>query len=169
MIRQERPEDVAAIATVIAEAFVGHPHSNQTEGLLVEGLRAAGALAVSMVAEEKGGIVGHIAFSRVAIDGAEPGWMIMAPLAIRPTWQRQGIGRSLVRVGLEAIRIRGARGCVLVGDPAYYGPFGFVANPGLVHAGVPPQYVLGLSFGDPLPEGEITCHPAFAACIGATS
>lgn len=164
MIRQERPQDAAAIASVIEEAFVDHPHSNQTEHLLVDALRQAGALTVSLVAEEGGEVVGHIAFSPVTIAGAEPGWMILAPVAVRAARQRQGIGRALVRVGLQAIRVRGACGCVLVGDPAYYGRFGFASRSGLVQKGVPPEYVLALSFGDAVPEGEIICHPAFAVC-----
>lgn len=165
MIRQERPEDAAAIASVIEEAFADHPHSNHTEHRLVEALRTAGALAASLVAVEDGEVVGHIAFSRVSIGGTDSGWMIMAPLAVRTARQRQGIGQALVRVGLEAIRIRGASGCVLVGDPAYYGRFGFAPRPGLAHKGVPPEYVLAFTFGDPIPAGDITCHPAFAACI----
>jgi putative acetyltransferase len=58
----------------------------------------------------------------------------------------------------------GAQGCVLAGDPAYYGRFGFRAMADLVLSGVPPEYFLALSFGGPPPAGEVACHPAFAVC-----
>jgi predicted N-acetyltransferase YhbS len=67
----------------------------------------------------------------------------------------------LVLSGLEELRARHAEGCVLVGDPGFYGRLGFDVHPGLVYAGVPDEVVLGLSFGPQLPTGEIRAHPAF--------
>ncbi|MBF0307089.1 MAG: GNAT family N-acetyltransferase, partial [Alphaproteobacteria bacterium] len=85
------------------------------------------------------------------------------PVAVRPDRQRQGIGRALVEAALEAARRLGAPGCVLVGDPAFYGRFGFAARLGLTHEGVPDPFVMGVSLGAPVPEGAIQFHPAFAA------
>ena len=163
-IRQEAPHDAEAISSVIEEAFAHHPHSNQTEHILVDGLRKAGALLVSLVAEEEGQVVGHISFSPVRIGGSDTGWMVLAPVAVRAACQRRGIGKALVKAGLDAIRALGAQGCVLAGDPRYYGRFGFRPMAELVLPGVPPEYFLALAFGGPPPEGEVTCHPAFAVC-----
>ena len=163
-IRSETAADFAAIASVIQEAFADHPHSHQTEHLLVDGLRKAGALLVSLVAEEEGQVVGHISFSPVGIGGSDTGWMILAPIAVRAARQRRGIGKALMKAGLDAIRAMGAQGCVLAGDPGYYGRFGFRAQARLVLPGVPPEYFLALSFAGPPAEGEVTCHPVFALC-----
>lgn len=163
-IRPETAADIAAITSFIEEAFADHPHSKQTEQILVDGLRKGGALLVSLVAEEEGEVVGHIGFSPVRIAGVDRGWMVLAPLAVAKARQRRGIGKALMKAGLEAIRAMGAQGCVLAGDPAYYGRFGFGPRADLVLAGVPPQYFLALAFAGPRPEGEVTCHPAFAVC-----
>lgn len=162
MIRPEEPKDQAAIRTLLQAAFLHHPHSHQTEHLLVDALREAGALLVSLVAEEDGEVVGHIAFSDVLIDGQDCGWVGMGPLAARVDRQRRGIGSALVRAGLEAVRVLGRRGCVLAGDPAYYVRFGFKRAEGLTLEGVPPEYFLALAFeGESGPEGAVTFHPAF--------
>ncbi len=63
-IRPETAADIAAIFSMIEENFADHPHSSQAENILVDGLRKAGALLVSLIAEEEGQVVGHIAFSR---------------------------------------------------------------------------------------------------------
>jgi putative acetyltransferase len=166
LVRAEMPHDVAAITTLLKEAFADHPYSHQTEHILVEELRKSDALSVSLVAEEAGQVAGHIAFSAVKIGGEDLHWCGMGPLSVRRTWQRQGIGKALVAAGLEAIRAQGAAGCVLVGDPAYYGRFGFHRMATLTLADVPAEYFLALAFGDTLPHGQVTFHPAFAACAG---
>jgi putative acetyltransferase len=162
LIREERPGDAPRIHEVVAAAFAGAEHASGREAELVDALRAAGALVLSLVAELDGAIGGHIAFSAVAI-GDAGGWLGLGPLAVAPEQQRRGIGAALVHAGLERLRARGARGCVLVGEPAYYGRFGFAAFPALTYAGVPPEYVLALPFTDERPTGEAVYHPAFSA------
>jgi putative acetyltransferase len=90
----------------------------------VDDLRRSGRLTISLVAECDNGIVGHIAFSPVTIDDIPCG-LGLAPLAVRPDRQRQGIGGALIRAGVEACRSRRARFVVVLGDPGYYGRFGF--------------------------------------------
>ena len=164
-IRLEQPGDADAIRALTTEAFATAPHSSGTEAAIVDGLRAAGELTLSLVAvedgETSGEILGHVAFSPVTIDGAEHGWFGLGPVSVRPGRQRGGIGSVLIREGLRRLRENGAAGCVLLGDPAYYGRFGFVNDPALVLEGVPPEYFMRLGFGAELPAGTVRYHAAF--------
>ena len=162
-IRPERPEDAAAIRAVTQAAFRGAAHSSQTEASIVEALRAAGALTVSLVAIQGGEVVGHVAFSPVRIDGPAGGWQGLGPLSVRPDRQRRGIGEALVRDGLERLRAMKSAGCVVLGDPGYYGRFGFGSDPQLYYGGVPPGYLQSLAFEEPTPQGEVHYHPGFDA------
>ncbi len=166
-IRPETPDDEAAIEAITRAAFLAHPHSRQTEQFIIRGLRAAGALSVSLVAEEGGRVVGrvvgHIAFSPLSLADRTPGWYGMGPVSVAPDRQRRGIGSALVEAGLGRLRELGAQGCLLVGDPAFYGRFGFTQATGLELEGVPAEVFLALSFGPSLPTGRVDFHPAFAA------
>ena len=162
VIRPERPQDREAIRRVNVAAFADHQFSRQTEHLIVEALRAADALDVSLVAELDGAVVGHIAFSQAQIGDAGSGWFLLGPVAVLPDHQARGIGRELVEAGLGALRSREAGGCVLVGDPAFYTRFGFTQIPGVTWAGVPAENVLCLRISGPAPAGEVACHPAFS-------
>jgi putative acetyltransferase len=163
LIRDERPSDEAAIQAVIADAFRDMPFSNQTEVFIMPALRRAGALAVSLVADEAGHIVGQAAFSPVTIDGKPSDWYGLGPVAVAPEYQRTGIGSALITAGLARLRRLGAGGCMLVGHPAYYPRFGFRNEPRLTLEGVPPEVFMILPFGDAVPAGVVAFHPAFAA------
>ena len=166
IVQREVPADHEAIRRIVYEAFHSHPQhdpgSEPTEHSIIDGLRDAGALTLSLVAQDAGDIIGHIAFSRVLIDAADVGWYGLGPLAVRPDRQKQGIGATLVREGLLQIQAVGAAGVVLVGEPEYYGRFGFRADSRLTFADVPPEYFLCLPFGASVPAGVVTYHPAFA-------
>jgi len=162
-VRDEKTGDETVVREVIAEAFKPVPYSGQTEAAIYDALREAGAMIVSLVAEEDGEIVGHIAFSHVTIGDAGEGWLGVGPVAVRPDKQGRGVGRALVEAGLARARSLGVAGAVLVGEPAFYGRFGFAGRPGLTHEGVPDQFVMGISFGAETPRGMIRFHPAFAA------
>ncbi|KAB0635605.1 GNAT family N-acetyltransferase [Burkholderia latens] len=165
-LRDERARDVDAIGRVIAAAFADEPQHGQFERQIVDALRAVGALSVSLVAERDERVIGHVACSPVSI-GGEPagshGWYGLAPLAVRPECQRQSVGAGLVRTGLDALRRLGARGCVVLGDPAYYARFGFVPSGDLVFTGAPPEYFLALAFDEaaPRPSGAVRYHDVF--------
>ena len=162
VIRNEAAADHAAIGDLTTSAFLTAAHSSGTEAAIVRELRAAGALVLSLVAVEpaSGEIVGHAGFSPVETDMSGR-WFGLGPLSITPLRQRAGIGSALVRSGLAQLADMGAAGVVLVGDPVYYGRFGFVARPGLACEGVPDPYVQGLAFEEPPTWRPIAFHPAF--------
>jgi putative acetyltransferase len=163
IVRPETDRDCDGIREVNIAAFQGHPYSQQTEHLIVEALRAADALEVSLVAESDGEVVGHIAFSAADIGNSSTGWVLLGPVAVQPARQGEGIGRALVETGLATLRSRGSGGCVLVGDPAFYGRFGFRQYPGVAWHGVPDEDVLCLLMSGDMPNGEVAHHPAFLA------
>ena len=160
-IRQETPSDVAAIRVITKAAFADMPYSSHTEAEIIDGLRAAGAVGLSLVAVSGDEVVGNVVFSDVTIDGMA-GWVGLGPVSVRLGLQRGGIGSALIKAGLDRMRANGAVGCVLVGDPGYYGRFGFRTVPGLGYDGVPDEYVMALPFGGALPRGAIAFHPAFS-------
>jgi predicted N-acetyltransferase YhbS len=160
VIREERPGDVETIAGVIERAFAAAEHRDGTEAQIVERLRAAGALALSLVAERDGAVVGHAAFSPVTVNEAQ-GWFGLGPVAVEPERQGQGIGAALIEAGLARLRSSGAQGCVVLGDPAYYARFGFRVVRGLTYPGAPAEYFQALAFSGHPPRGEVRYHPAF--------
>ena len=159
-IRDERAGDEAAIRRVTALAFAGAPHSDGTEAEIVERLREGHALAVSLVADDEGAIVGHVAFSPVTIEESG-GWFGLGPVAVAPVRQHHGIGHALITEGLARLRAQGAKGCVVLGDPAYYARFGFAPDPALTYPGPPPQYFQALRFDATPATGIVRYHPAF--------
>ena len=161
MIRDQEPGDAALVRQLVADAFRGQSYSDGREPAIIDALAAAGALTVALVAVEDGAITGQVAFSPVAIDDVFCDWYGLGPVAVRPDRQGHGIGQALIREGLDRIRALGARGCVLAGAPGYYGRFGFKPDPRLASPGIPAEYFLALPFGDQVPGGTVTFHPAF--------
>jgi putative acetyltransferase len=162
-IRAEKPEDAEAIRTITKAAFAEALHSSGTEAAIVDALRAAGALTVSLVAVQNGEVVGHIAFSPITVSPKAKGWFGLGPVSVRPDRQGIGIGRALVRDGLSRLRVLNAAGCVVLGDPRYYGRFGFANDADLRYGGAPPEYFQRISFAGASPKGEVTYHPGFDA------
>ena len=134
-IRTETPQDINAIEQITIAAFDGKWYSDQTEYLVIKRLREAGAMSLSLVAETDGKVIGHVAFSVVTINGKNVDWFGLGPVAVSPELQKQGIGSKLIREGLLLIKEKGAKGCVLEGDPGYYQRFGFRSYPGLFYEG----------------------------------
>jgi len=160
-IRDEVPGDEAAIAALTTSAFLGHPHSDGGEAEIVAGLRRDGDLSVSLLAEEGALVIGHAAWSPVAITDGASRWFGLGPVSVLPVRQRAGIGSALMRAGLERLREAGAMGCVVLGDPGYYGRFGFAHDPGLAYPGPPPAYFQRLVLAGGAPVGEVRYAPAF--------
>ena len=162
-IRIETAADVAAIETVTTAAFLHAPHTSHTEQFIVEALRKAGQLTVSLVANAEGAVVGHVAISPVSISDGASGWYGLGPISVAPEYQRRGIGSRLMREGLRVLREQGAHGCVVLGEPGYYGRFGFRVDPNLSLPGVPPEYFQAIAFGTSRPKGIVSYHSAFDA------
>jgi putative acetyltransferase len=170
-IRPESPADAPAIAGLTERAFLDAPHTSHTEHLIVDALRSAGQLAVSLVAVDDGAgdLVGHVALSPVTISDGSPGWFGLGPISVEPDRQRAGIGTRLMQAALADLIARGASGCVLVGDPAFYTRFGFILDGRLIVPGIPPEFVLSLALGDaPTPSGTVGFHEAFQVTNSAS-
>ena len=163
VIRPEVDADIGAIREVTVAAFRDLAISDHTEQFVIDALRAAGALTISLVAELEGRVVGHLAFSPVTLSDGTPAWYGLGPVSVLPEHQRQGIGKALIEAGLERLKALGARGCCLVGHPGYYRKFGFENAPGLVVEGVPPEVFFALSFDGRIPQGTVVFHEAFKA------
>lgn len=162
-IRSETSSDSAAIEAVTISAFLNAPYTSHTEQHVVDALRKAGKLTISLVAEVDGTVVGHVAISPVSISDGAVGWFGLGPISVVPQYQRRGIGSQLMREALHKLRERGASGCVVLGEPEYYGRFGFRADPSFVLHGFPPAYFQAVSFNSSRPKGIVTYDEAFSA------
>ena len=162
-IREEQQRDFADIEALIAAAFLNATHSSHTEQFIVNALRSSKQLAVSLVADKDEQIIGHVAVSPVVISDGTSGWYGLGPIAVAPEYQHQGLGAQLMNRALGELRDRGAAGCVVLGDPSYYGRFGFKAEPSLVFPGVPAEYFQAISFTGALPSGMVSYHESFSA------
>ena len=118
-VRDEQPEDLAAIRAVNDAAF-----DQPLEGRIVDALRAHGAVRLSLVAEVEGHVVGHILFSPVTSAGAEG--LGLGPMAVTPGQQRRGVGGALIEAALARLRAAGFPFVVVLGHHEYYTRFGFV-------------------------------------------
>lgn len=139
IIRSETPADIPAIRRINEQAF-GRPDEAQ----LVEKLRDAAAIILSLVAEEEDHLLGHILFSPVLVGEGEDGVAAAAlgPMALLPEYQNQGIGGMLVRHGLDTCHQLGHDVVIVLGHPNFYPRFGFRPAP-----------PLGIHYSQPLPEG----------------
>lgn len=124
-VRLERPGDLEAIREVNRQAF-----GQEDEARLVDAIRDGGFARLSLVAEEDGHVVGHILFSDLPIvtQTGTLAALALAPMAVVPSRQRQGIGSRLVREGLRTCADTGHRIVVVLGHPDYYPRFGFSAR-----------------------------------------
>lgn len=163
IIRNEKDSDVEVISEVTIAAFKTLPISNHTEQFIINALRNANALTISLVAEIDGKVVGHIAFSPVTISDGAPGWYGLGPVSVLPEYHRQGIGKALIHEGLARLKAMGGRGCALVGDPNYYKRFGFRNIPTMIHEGIPQDVFLVLPFDENIPQGTVVFHEGFSA------
>lgn len=161
-LRAERLSDAEAIYNITALAFEPMPFSSGTEAPIINALRKAAALTISLVAVADGGeIVGHIAFSPVQIDRLEGPWYGLGPVSVCPGLQRQGIGSALITEGIAQLKGLEAEACLLLGDPGYYRRFGFMSDKGLTYRGRSSPYLQRIVLGGSDPHGDVSFHSAF--------
>ena len=163
IIREETKNDIEQIAAITAAAFAPKPYSNGSEPAVIAAVRASGDLTLSLVAEEAGVILGQITFTPVAIESAHDNWYGLGPVAVRPDRQSEGIGAALIKDGLARLKRLNAAGCVLVGDPDYYGRFGFENHCGLSYGGLDARLVQKHVLAGPDKTGKLTYCDSFEA------
>lgn len=162
-IRSEMPCDISGVHALTRAAFATARHGSHTEHHIVDALRERGELSISLVAEDAGQLIGHVALSPVDVQDGSEGWFGLGPVSVLPERQGRGVGTALVQAAIEALRAQGARGCVLLGEPGFYGRFGFRAVPDLLLPGVPTEYFQALCLQPPMAQGEVRYSSAFEA------
>ena len=160
-IRPERDSDHDQISAITLAAFATVPYGDGNEADIIHGLRGAGDLIWSFVAEAPDGqIIGQISISPAAVGDDTTGWYGIGPIAVRPDHVKQGIGTALMNEGLSAMTKAGAKGVILAGDPAYYSRFGFRNDTGATYLDVPQIYVHKLVLNGPDAHGALSFAPA---------
>ena len=157
-IRPERPEDAASVRALLDAAFGG-----ETESKVVERLRADGDFVLSLVAENSEGIAGYVGFPRLVLQLHERNVPVvgLAPVGVSPPLQRRGIGGALIRDVLARLTDRAERLVFVLGDPAYYGRFGFTVMEGFVSRYAGP-YFQALTLAPDAPKaGQVSYPSAF--------
>jgi putative acetyltransferase len=157
-IRGERPGDAAAVRTLLDAAFGG-----DVESKVVERLRADGDFVLSLVAENHEGVAGYAGFPRLVLRLDERNVPVvgLAPVGVSPSLQRQGIGSALIRHGFARLRDRAERLVFVLGDPAYYGRFGFTVMEGFVSHYAGPYFQTLMLAPDAPKAGRVSYPKAF--------
>ena len=164
-IRGATPRDREAIRLVEEHAF-----GQQAEAGLVDALVSDGHAVVELVAVEDGQVVGHILFSRLYVEqgGKEFPAVALAPLAVEPSFHGTGIGGALIREAHIRLRDAGERLSVVLGDPAYYGRFGYGRDRA---AGFESEYqgeaLQALAWGEAPETGKLVYASAFSTALAA--
>jgi len=158
LIRPERAGDATGVRATLEAAFGGTP-----EAVLVERLRAGGDLVMALVAEQAERVVGYVAFPRLDLDlGARCVPVIgLAPAGVSPDRQRQGIGGALIRAGIARLKDRAERLVFVLGDPVYYGRFGFAVMDGYVSRYAGPYFQALMLAPDAPKSGRVSYPKAF--------
>ncbi len=124
LIRTEAPADILAVDQLLKSAF-----ETEAEANLVMRLRENGHRTLSLVASsDEGDVAGYVLFSPVTINGEDRNWQGLAPLAVKEEFRGQGIAKRLIEEAFSSLLELGYPACVVLGDPAYYGRFGFEAS-----------------------------------------
>lgn len=162
-VRPETPADFAAIAAVVEAAF-----RQADEARIVDEIRVSDGYVpeLSFVAEERGDVVGHTMLSYVGLEHSPRRLLELAPMAVLPEWQRQGVGSALARASLAAADERGEPLVLVLGHPSYYPRFGF--RPASELGILPPDddipdeafMALPLQAYDPSIRGRVVLPPA---------
>jgi len=165
LIRVEQEIDQKAIWSITKAAFKDRPYAGGDEQDLIDKLRACSGLVLSLVAEDEDEVIGQITFSQAVVEDGTGPWFALGPVSVIPSRQGEGVGRDLIKEGLQRIAVMGSLGCILTGDPNYYNRFGFEVSPENSPEKEPAEYFqLKLQEGNK-PEGKFTFHKAFYEAV----
>jgi putative acetyltransferase len=160
LVRQEDPGDAGQVRDLLEVSFPGYG-----EAVLVDRLRSDGDIDLSLVAEDEGVVIGYIAFSRLMIEsgGRRPFHAAaLAPLAVYPEYQQQGVATRLVREAHACLAAMGITLSVVVGEPGYYTRFGY-SHRRAAHFDSDYQspFLMAISFGAAPFHGKLVYPAAF--------
>ena len=161
LIRLENPSDPPAIRELLEEVFPG-----QGEADLVDALRSDGDVVLSLVAERDGYVIGHVMLSRLLVEseGQSVPAVVLGPLAVYPEYQHRGVSTLLLREAHACLAYMGERLSVVLGEPDYYGKFGYShRRASRFISDYQSPYLMALSFGEAPWEGRLVYPAAFAA------
>ena len=161
-IREESPADIPTISDLTTRAFATAKQAAGNEAEIVEKLRDADALTLSLVAEHEGRIVGHAAVSPVTVSDGTEGWYALGPVSVEHELQRQKIGTQLINRAIDILEKSGAEGLTAAGEEVFFVRFGFLPIPFFYHASVPEENFLSVRINAAdYPDGEAVYHEAF--------
>lgn len=157
-IRPVRPEDRASITGIVEDAFAG-----PDEAKLVQQLSGDGDVVLELVAELDGALAGHILFSRLRVEGTSNfDAVALAPLSVASDHQGKGIGSALINAAHQQLRLMGETLSVVLGDPGYYGRFGYTnARAAGFASQYQGEYLQAQAFGDAPLSGTLVYARAF--------
>jgi putative acetyltransferase len=164
-IRAATPRDREAIRLVEEHAF-----GQKSEAGLVDALIADGDAIVELVAEDEGQVVGHILFSRLYVTQGRKKFaaVALAPLAVEPSFHGTGIGGALIREAHLKLKAAGETLSVVLGDPAYYGRFGYTHQRAAgFDSGYQGEALQALAWGEAPETGRLDYASAFDAALAA--
>ena len=160
-IRKESDSDFDAIRSITERAFHGMPYAGGDEQDVIDRLRSADVLTLSLVAVLGTEVVGHIAFSPAEAGDRSFPWYALGPVSVVPERQCQGIGSALIESGLAQLGNLNALGCILTGNPLYYKKFGFRLAPDNAPPNEPGEFFMLKPLSSKIPQGKFAFHEAF--------
>lgn len=164
-IRSATPRDREAIRLVEEHAF-----GQKAEAGLVDAVVTSGDGVVELVAVEDGQVVGHVLFSRLFVRNGDTDFpaVALAPLAVEPSFHGSGIGGALIREGHIRLKAMGEKLSIVLGEPAYYGRFGYTHDrAGKFKSDFQCEALQGLAWQEAPETGELVYAPAFSADLAA--
>jgi putative acetyltransferase len=159
LVRHEAPEDYAAIRALLLDSFEGSDEAD-----LIEELRRGPDLVLALVAEDRGDVVGHVAFSRVRVEDEEAVHqaVALAPLAVRPEFRTLGIATQLIREAHACLAAIGETLSIVLGEPDFYRRFGYSRDKAVeFESDYQSRYLLAASFGQVPATGTLVYAAPF--------
>lgn len=159
VVRHEAPEDYAAIRAVLLQSFEGSDEAD-----LIEELRRGPDLVLALVAEDRGEVVGHVAFSRIRVQDGDDAYhaVALAPLAVRPESRNLGVATQLIREAHACLAALGETLSIVLGEPDFYRRFGYSRDKAVdFESDYQSRYLLAATFGAAPTSGTLVYAAPF--------